>query len=96
MDNVLMGNTQFDQAGSDKFGEAPVETRRPIDSSPPKPVDAPPFKGGIDAEAAQGAPTQPGGEQPTDETTEPAPAMNNTLLIAGGLALLYFLFKRRK
>ena len=90
-----MGNTQFDQAGSDKFGEAPVETRRPVDSSPPKPVDAPPFKGGIDAEAAQGAPKQPTDETPTETPTE-QPESPNYLMIAGGLALLYFLFKRKK
>jgi len=98
MENVLMGNVP----GSQEFGPAPVETKPPIDNSPPQPVDAPPFPGGGDgivAEENRKAPTQPGGETPTDQTddtSEPAPAMNNTLLIAGGLALLYFLFKRKK
>ena len=98
MENVLMGQVP----GSDKFGPAPVETKPPIDNSPPQPVDAPPFPGGGDgivAEENRKAPTQPGGETPTDQTddtSEPDPAMNDALLIAGGLALLYFLFKRKK
>lgn len=95
MDNVLMGNARFNQAGSEKFGEPSVETKRQTDSSPPKPVDAPPFKGGIDAEAEQGAPSQPTDETPTETPTE-QPESPNYLMIAGGLALLYFLFKRKK
>ena len=93
-----MGNVP----GSEEFGPAPEETRPPIDNSPPEPIDAPPFPGGGDgiiAERDKKAPTQPGEETPTDQTndtSEPEPAMNNTLLIAGGLALLFFLFKRKK
>jgi len=91
-----MGNTQFDQAGSDKFGEAPVETKRPIDSSPPKPVDMPPASGGgIVAEEDKGSPTFPADQTPTDQTEQPK-SSPNYLMIAGGLALLYFLFKRKK
>ena len=33
---------------------------------------------------------------PENNEAQEAPAMNNTLLIAGGLALLFFLFKRKK
>lgn len=93
MENVLMGTT-----GAEKFGPAPEETKRPIDSSPAQPVEAPPFPGGGDgivAEENKKAPTQPGGEAPTDTPTE-TPSTPNYLMIAGGLALLYFLFKRKR
>lgn len=96
MENVLMGNT-FNQEGSEKFGEAPIETKRPIDdSSSRKPVEAPPFSGrGIVAEENKKSPTQPAAESPTDQPAE-EPSKPNYLMIAGGLALLYFLFKRKK
>lgn len=131
MKNVLLGQVP----GSDKFGPAPVETKRPIDQ--------PPFPGG-GAQADSGAPsggggakvgdkntivetdlgtgpqvetkvdtktkgeggadefkdkyenkTQPGDDTPADPPTE-TPSAPNYLMIAGGLALLYFLFKRKR
>lgn len=84
--------------GSIKFGEAPVETKRPIDSSPNKPVDAPPFQGGgIVAEENKKAPTQPGEETPTDQPTEEEPKfkINPLILIGAGIAAFLF-FKKRK
>lgn len=128
MKNVLLGQVP----GSDKFGPAPVETKRPIDQ--------PPFPGG-GAQADSGAPSGGGGAKVGDkntivetelgegpdvgsrvdtstkeegaeawkrrnqkqefDTTPPAeeeeePKAPNYLMIAGGLALLYFLFKRKK
>lgn len=84
--------------GSNKFGEAPEETKRPIDSSPNKPVDAPPFQGGgIVAEENKKAPTQPGEETPTDQPTEDEPKfkINPLILIGAGIAAFLF-FKKRK
>jgi hypothetical protein len=84
--------------GSNKFGETPEETKRPIDSSPNKSVDAPPFQGGgIVAEENKKAPTQPGGETPTDQPTEEEPKfkINPLILIGAGIAAFLF-FKKRK
>lgn len=56
MANVLMGQIP----GSDKFGPAPVETKRPIDQ--------PPFPGG-GAQANSGGPSRGGGAKVGDKYT---------------------------
>ena len=99
MKDVFLG--QLDEGANAKFGSGEVIKTDLPPSVPPsqKEVQAPKFAVPYADEAAQKPSTPRVEDQLTPEDSggggdQPEPGGNNGFLILGGLALLYFLFKR--